>query len=118
LKFISKSGENKKSPDFATQSGRLFGMSPIQGKRVSVIPADHFIKHARNHFKKPRKQKKSRLCNAKWTFVWDERHLGKTRQRNPSGIDLSNTFETISKNRENKKSPKFATQSGRLEVAL
>jgi hypothetical protein len=40
LKFISKSGENKKSPDFATQSGRLFGLSPIQGKRVSVIPAD------------------------------------------------------------------------------
>ena len=60
-----RGGENKKSPDFATQSGRLFGMSPIQGKRVSVIPADHFIKHARNHFKKPRKQKKVQTLQRK-----------------------------------------------------
>jgi hypothetical protein len=29
LKFISKSRENKKSPNFAQQSGLLFGMSPI-----------------------------------------------------------------------------------------
>ena len=27
-----RGGENKKSPDFATQSGRLFGLSPHSGK--------------------------------------------------------------------------------------
>jgi hypothetical protein len=31
--------ENKKSPDFETQSGLLFEMSPIMGIRASVIPA-------------------------------------------------------------------------------
>jgi hypothetical protein len=33
--------EKQKSPNFAQQSGLLFGMSPFLGIRASVIPADH-----------------------------------------------------------------------------
>jgi hypothetical protein len=41
LKFISKSRENNKSPNFAQQSGLLFGMSQKLGKTsLLVIPAD------------------------------------------------------------------------------
>jgi hypothetical protein len=68
LKFISKSGENKKSPDFATQSGRLFGMSPIMGIRASVIPAHLNDEGICNPFQKAEKTKKVQTLQRKVDF--------------------------------------------------
>ncbi|MFM1946893.1 MAG: hypothetical protein RL207_1176, partial [Bacteroidota bacterium] len=55
--------------------------SPLRKKWTFVVLIAFEI-----HFNKRRKQKKSRLCNAKWTFVWNEPHYGNTRKRNPSAF--------------------------------
>ena len=49
-------------------------LAPIQGKRVSVIPLEDFtvFNAFEIYFKKRRKQKKTKLCNTKGTFVWIE----------------------------------------------
>jgi hypothetical protein len=70
-------------------SGDCFRPSGITNKSPLRKKWAFFVLNAFEiYFKKRRKQKKPKLCAAKWTFVCDEPHLGNTRQRNPSGLKL------------------------------
>jgi hypothetical protein len=65
LKFISKSGENKKSPDFAAQSGRLFGLSPYSGKTRQRNPSESIYQKRLKPFQKAEKTKKVQTLQRK-----------------------------------------------------
>ncbi len=69
LKFISKSGENKKSPDFAQQIGRLFEMSQKLGKTRQRNPSLTTSITRLKFISKSRKTKKVQTLHSKVDVV-------------------------------------------------